>query len=162
MRTMGEMSGFRTGTGKDIDCRARRSGSTPAGPAPRRYSTSATRSLGARRISTGSTRSVRGYPGQILGTDVRGGLLQPQRLRAVRHARERLGVVLGLVRRGLLQSVIRGRPAGGRIRPFRTSGCAAAGGSASPAAPVGDPLGTRGGLRESRLGFRLALRQPAR
>ena len=89
------------------------------------------------------------------------GSFPPNALRALRHARQRLAVVLRLVRRGLLCPLARGRPTGaGRAA---TGGCgAAAAGTAfrfGPARRCGNWNTARS--RCVNLGFRVAREIPA-
>src|SRR5262249_12464706 len=55
---------------------------------------------------------LRGAEGAVPGADQQGGFLRAERLRAVRRARQRLGVVPGLVRFGVLREESAARPAG--------------------------------------------------
>ena len=85
------------------------------------------------------SRTIRNTSANMAGSTVphrpTGRPEEAERLRAVRHARQRLGVVLGLVRRGLQQSVTRGRPDRTPERP--RAGCTAAGAGATTRATSG-------------------------
>ena len=84
---------------------ARRSGNTLAeeGFLLLRSSTSATPSLRARPTSTATTPTAEQTKGPYLERTCKVGTYPPNALRPVRHARQRLGVVRRLVRRGLLR-----------------------------------------------------------
>ena len=85
------------GQGRPTGCRRRPSGSTPAGPAPRRRSTSA-RPFPPTRPTTTATTPTAPAKRASIGRRPRRSAVPAERLGPVRHARQRLGVVPGLVR----------------------------------------------------------------
>ena len=109
-------------------CRPRPSGNTPAAPERRRGTTAATiprrwprwRTWPTRR-SRRSSRTVEIPSDQSqrrLRVHSAGGPIQAQRLRTLRHARQCLAVVRGLVWRRLLRQIARRRPNGPRQRRY--------------------------------------------
>ena len=105
------------GPAASTGCRRRRSGSTPAGPAPRRRSHfGESLVVATRRTSTATTPTAAAGRGRTCSGTLPGGRVPAERLGAVRHARQRLGVVRRLVRRHVLSAqpeVRPGRAAGG-------------------------------------------------
>ena len=83
--------------------------------------------------------------------DLRGRVVPAQRLRAVRHARQRLGVVLRLVRPGLLRRQPAEPTRRGRRRT-RGGRCVAAAGFSGAPLPQRLPLPLRGGRATARSG----------